>query len=401
MAAPDHDRLSQLASRLTNPQAFVGVLGDRRPDAVELLGGNPATEALPAAALRASIDGLLADGVRAAPALRYSGPRGLDELVAWLADREGVEPSRIVVTNGGLHALSLVTQVLLDAGDTVVTDDPIFPIALRVLQLTGAGALPVPVGRDGLDVGALDELLARGLRPRAVYTVADFQNPTGGVLGAAARARLVDLAERFGFVVLSDNPYRTSRFAGADEPDLPAGSDRVVRINTFSKSLGPGLRLGWLVLPPWLVQPVLNVRARTDQHPSTFTQAAILGIVRPAGAFDRILAALSALHGARAAALATALRTHLAGQVEAERPDGGFFVWARLLDPAVTLEPLHRAAAAHGTGFSRGTSFAVPGGRDHDRYLRLGFSDIPEAGIEEAVGRLAAAVSAVRDGRGA
>ncbi|GES21461.1 aspartate aminotransferase [Acrocarpospora pleiomorpha] len=394
----DGAQLSRLASRLTSPQSFVGVLGNLRRDAVELLGGNPASEALPAEALNASVHELLADPARATAALRYSGPRGLDEFVAWLAAREGIDPARIVVTNGGLHALSLVTQALLDAGDSVVTDDPIFPIALRVLQLTGAHAVPVPVGRDGLDVEALERLLAEGVRPRAVYTVADFQNPTGAVLGARARTRLVELAERFGFVVLSDNPYRTSRFAGEDVPDFPTDSDRVVRINTFAKSLGPGLRLGWLALPSWLVQPVLNIRARTDQHPSTFTQAAILGVVRPAGAFDRILADLSALHHSRATTLATSLRTHLAGHIEAERPDGGFFIWARLLDPALSLEPLHHAALAHGTNFSRGTSFAVPGGHDHDRHLRLGFSDIPDTDLEEAVTRLAAAVSTAGGG---
>jgi len=391
VAAPP--RLSTLARRLPAAVRSTGVLDPRVPDSIPLLGGNPAADALPAAELATATAEVLAEG---GPALRYSDPRGLERLRGWLAGREGVTPERIVVTNGGLHGVSLVVQALLDPGEEIVVDDPVYPTTLRVLQLADARPVPVPVGPAGLDVERLERRLADGLRPRIVYTVADFQNPTGTVLAGDARTRLVELAERYGFVVLSDNPYRISRFAGTDVPDLPAASERVVKVSTFAKSLGPGLRLGWLVLPEWLVEAVVALRTRTDQHPSSLVQAAIARLVDGTGVFEATTKRLAELHGLRANALVAALRERLGDVLEAERPDGGFFVWARLREGAPDLDALHAAAAAHGTSFSRGTSFAVPGGGEHRDRIRLGFSDLPEASLREAVDRLAAAVEEVR-----
>src|SRR5690606_35715850 len=209
--------LSALAAALTAPRGF----GDQsllspRPDAIRLLGGIPDPGALPVTELR-EVLGEVWDAGGGAASLQYSATPGLTGLRAWIAAREGVDERRVVITSGGLHGLSLTVQALVERGATVAVDNPAFPIFLRVLELVDARTLPVPVEADGIDVEHLARRLAAGERIAAVYTVPDFHNPSQGTLSAAKRAALVDLAERYGFVVIADDPYRELRFAGTDQ----------------------------------------------------------------------------------------------------------------------------------------------------------------------------------------
>lgn len=377
-------RLSELAQRLPVARRFVGVLGPRPADTIPLLGGNPALESLPASELSRAFAAALASPETS---LQYSAPDGNAALIEWLAAREGVSPSRIIITNGALHALSLVVLATTSPGDEVVVDDPVFPVFLRVLQLADARPVPAP-GGDGFDVDALEGLLVSGLRPRLVYTVPDYQNPSGTSLSGPARRKLVSLAEHYGFLVISDNPYRSTGW----QPDLPddvaVDNDVVIRVNTFSKSLGPGLRLGWLVVPEWLREPVVALRARTDQHPSTLTQAAVAQLVTEQGLYDHILGGIADEHRRRMDVLADELATRFGGQLRLNRPQGGFFLWPELTETGVSVEALHTAAVAAGTDFSRGSSFQVPGGADHAQRLRLGFSSVDRSQIPLAVSRL-------------
>jgi 2-aminoadipate transaminase len=390
--------VARRVQELAPPQGFAGVFGALPPDTISLLGGNPASDALPVAGLAAATERLFAEPARAQAALKYAGAQGQPELRAWLGHLEGVDADRIVITNGGLHALQLPVLASVDPGEPVVVDNPIYPTTLRVLELAGAQPQPIDVGPDGLDVDELERRLAAGLRPAAVYTVADFQNPSGAVLPGAARGRLVDLAERYGFLVLSDNPYRLSRFAGEAEPDFDTDSDRVVRTNTFSKTLGPGLRLGWLVLPAWLVPAVLQLRSRTDQHPSTFTQAVVGDLLSTDGAFEKVLADLRETHRERATVLDRELAARLPGVVAASRPDGGFFTWARLQDPQLSVEQVQAAAAAAGVLFAAGGGFDASGAGRHRDRIRFGYSDTRPEDIVTAVDRLTRVVGEL--GRG-
>lgn len=396
MISPDHARLSRFAGHLDVPRSFVDVLGGPSPDRIDLIGGNPATEALPGAALMAAMAAHApGDGWAS---LQYSSPRGLPALVEWIAGREGVDPDRIVVTNGALHALALVTLALVDPGDEVVVDDPVYPVFRRVLELSHARPVPIRVDDGGLDVGLLDESLRSGLRPRLVYTVPDFQNPTGACLTAPRRERLLELAEEYGFVLVSDNPYRRTRWSGAELPAIGGDSERVVHVDTFSKSLGPGLRLGWLVAPSWLTPTILALRSRTDQHPSTFVQTAVSAVVAEPGAFDRIAGRVARTHRERAETLVRALTDAVGDGLEFREPEGGFFLWATATDPAVDVAAVRTRSAGLGTSFTLGSAFAVPGGDVHDRSLRLGFSSTPAAGIPLAVERLARALRESRTG---
>ena len=196
---------------------------------------------------------LWADPTAAVAALQYSSSTGFTGLREWIARREGVDPARIVITNGGLHGLSLAVLTVIERGSTVAVDDPIFPLFLRVLELATDSVLPIQVDGDGLDVDALAARLAAGDRISAVYTVPDFHNPSQGTLSADRRQAMVDLAEQYGFWLLIDNPYRELRFAGKDQGLAPFhDSDRAIVVNTFTKTLGPGGAWGgWCCPSSW------------------------------------------------------------------------------------------------------------------------------------------------------
>lgn len=387
--------LSSLARALTEPKGF----GDQslitpRPGSIRLLGGIPAPEALPVPDIARVSAELWADPAAATAALQYSSSTGFTGLREWIARREGVDPARIVITNGGLHGLSLAVLTVIERGSTVAVDDPIFPLFLRVLELATDSVLPIPVDGNGLDVDALAVRLAAGERIGAVYTVPDFHNPSQGTLTADRRRALVALAEQYGFYLLIDNPYRELRFAGDDQGvAVFHESDRAIVVNTFTKTLGPGWRVGWLVLPEQLVATVIRLRNRLDGHSSTVTQTLIEHLVlTDAGWFDQVLEPARRLYDERASALVDALQAALPGAFRTTLPEGGLFLWPRLTDDAIDAAALAARAADHGVLYQQGAFF--PSGTDiweSSRHLRLAYGDRTPEELREAVRRLAAA----------
>lgn len=383
--------LADRVAGLRSPSAFGSVLGEVRSDAIALTGGSPALEALPREALVAATAAVLADAPRAARALDYSAHQGHAGLREWIAQREGVDASRIVISNGALHALSLTFLATVNRDDVVVVEDPAYPLVAKVLQLAEARVVAVPVDEHGLDVDELERRLDAGLRPRALYVVPDFHNPTGRVLSADRRERLVALAERYGFLVVSDNPYVELRGSGSAIADLDTASDRVVRVNTFSKTLGPGLRLGWAVLPDWVRPGFLDLRSRLDQHASSLTQE-VVGEYLATGAFDALVGAASALYRSRALTFTAALARSLGDAVEVVAPEGGVFAWPRLTDPEVSVADFARAAASEGVLVIPGEQFGVESPAAA-RHFRASFGQQDEPTLEEAAARLASAYS--------
>jgi len=250
--------------------------------------------------------------------------------------------------------------------------------------------------RAGLDVDALAWRLRSGQRIKVLYTVPDFHNPSGGVLPAAARARLVELAEEYGFVIVSDNPYREYGFVDPPEADFSADSDQVVRVGTFTKTLGPGLRLGWVVAPVWLAPHLENLRRRSDFHSSVLGQRLITELVTRPGWFDWLLTSGRALYAQRAEILGGAIRARLGGVLDFETPSGGFFLWTEIVDPTIDPAQLLQAAAAQGLILTAGRNFAATGGSSWDRRLRLAYSSPPLDHLTVAVDRLADAVTSLR-----
>lgn len=363
---------------------------------IRLVSGAPAPEALPLADFAAAAHRLLGDFGTGTAALSYGPHAGLTALREWIADRGEVDPSAVLVTNGALHGVALAFGALLEPGDTVALDDPVFPDTVRIAEQYGATVLPVRVGPAGIDVQDIADQLAAGVRIKIVYTVADFHNPSGGVLSAADRGRLVDLAEQYGFVIVSDNPYRDTTFDGSYVDDFDSRSSRVVKVGTFTKTLGAGLRLGWISGPSWLVPHLENLRRRTDFHSSLLGQELILPLLTRPGWFDGLLEQNRAVHGEKARIFAAALADRAGDRLEFTAPAGGFFVWAKLVEPALTAGRLVSAAAERQLLITSGAHFAADGGPQWDRHLRFAFSAPTVEELPVAVDRLVAALDAAR-----
>lgn len=390
-------RRPALIEAFTAPKGFGdATLRDRRADAIELLGGIPDPGVLPTEKLAAATARVLArPGV---PALQYSRTEGISPLREWIAEREGVAVDRILITNGGFHGLSLAIQAVVERGDLVAVDNPIFPLFLRGLQLSDARTLPVFVGPRGLDINHLSDQLRAGARPSALYTVPDFHNPSQGTLPGEARRELVRLAEHYGFVILADNPYRELRFAGEQESvEDFNNSDHVLHINTFTKTLGPGLRLGWTVAPEHLARDLVALRSRQDSHSSTLVQA-IIGelLTSEPGIFDATLGRARSLYRGRAKTLVSALHREAPGAFETVLPDGGLFLWPKLADAAIDPDRLAADASAEGVEYQRGSFFPSGPGTDAHRHLRLAYGDVNESRLEEAAARLGRAIARQR-----
>jgi 2-aminoadipate transaminase len=228
----------------------------------------------------------------------------------------------------------------------------------------------------------------------AAYTVPDFHNPAQVSLSAEKRKALVGLAERHGFYVIVDNPYRELRFAGQDQGVAAFnGSDRAIHVNTFTKTLGPGWRVGWLVLPEHLVEPVIRLRNRLDVHTSSVAQAIVERLVTADDQwYDGLVRDAAALYRQRAGVLVDALREYLPGTLDVKEPEGGLFLWPRLIDDRIDPAELFQRAAANGVVYHQGEFFAAPAGRRSSaRHLRFSYSDRTPDELREAVRRLSVA----------
>jgi 2-aminoadipate transaminase len=361
-----------------------------RPGVISLAGGLPAPDTFPVDELAAATARVLADEGRAA--LQYGPTAGIAPLRRWVADREGAPEATVVVTHGSQQALELVLRCMADAGDLIAVPDPAYVGALQACRLSGAELLPIPTDEEGLCVDVLADRLAAGARPRLVYVVAELDNPTGTTLPRERRQTLADLAERYGFLVVDDEPYGALRWAGTSPTSMRDLSGRVVTLGTTSKILCPGLRVGWAVAPPELAAALVLMKQAVDLQTATLTQHLAVEVLTRPGFLGSHLERLRSTYRHRAAALRQALLDHVPG-LELGPVDGGMFIWGRL--PGVDTSRLLAHAVDAGTAFVPGPAFSVAEPAP-DR-LRFSFASAIPDELREAAGRLGRAVEAVKD----
>jgi 2-aminoadipate transaminase len=326
-----------------------------------------------------------------AAALQYAATEGDPDLRAWVAAYESdatgtaIAADDVLIVTGSQQGLDLVGKALVDAGTTVAIERPGYLGAIQALGLYQPHFLPVPVDAGGLRTDVLEDQLRAGHRPALVYVVPTFQNPTGVTLDAARRRHLAGLADRYGFLVVEDDPYRELRFAGPALPPVRHFTDRAVRLGSFSKTVAPGLRIGWVVAPAWLRAGLARAKQAADLQAPTLTQRLIAGVVADEGWWSAHLADLRRRYAERAAALSASLRAELGERLAFAEPTGGMFVWGRFGDgtDAADLLPL---ALEEGVGFVPGAEFFTVE-PDH-RTVRLSFSTNPPAALADAAGRL-------------
>jgi 2-aminoadipate transaminase len=368
------------------------------PALISFAGGLPAPELFPAEELEAAATRVLRK--QGALALQYGPTEGygpLRELVARHMRRYAIEVGRdnVLITSGSQQGLDLAGKLLINPGDHVVTEDPTYLGALQAFTSYQARYLTVPIDDDGMRVDRLEEALRAG--PKFVYVLPNFHNPGGVTLSLARRRRLVDLCARYGTPILEDDPYGQLRYTGEHLPALVrldaeqhgrAGGGHqggnVLYLGTLSKTLAPGLRVGWVVAPPDVIARLTQMKQGADLHTSTFAQVVAYETAR-GGFLDRHLRRLRQAYSRRREAMLRALERHFPAGVRWTRPEGGLFLWVTLPEGLDASGLLPDALAAK-VAFVPGASFHARGGGANT--LRLNFSYSRPEVIEEGIRRL-------------
>jgi 2-aminoadipate transaminase len=322
----------------------------------------------------------------------YGTSVGYPRLRAWIAEQHGVPVEQVLVTNGSMQADAFLFEHLVRPGDDVVVERPTYDRTLLSLRERGARVHQVELQPDGIDTDALAALLegsgASGepVRAKLAHIIPNFQNPAGYTLAPAKRERLVALARAHDFVIFEDDPYVALSFSGEVLPSmLSLDAERVVYASSFSKTVCPGIRVGYLVGPPELIAAIARLATNTYISPSMVAQAIVYEFCA-SGALERSIETVRTALAKRARTLDAALRRELP-EAEFVTPQGGYFMWVTL--PSGTdVRELQQAAAERGVALVKGTDFLLEGG---ENTLRLAYSGVTPEQIEEGVARLAEA----------
>ncbi|MCP4895723.1 MAG: PLP-dependent aminotransferase family protein [bacterium] len=363
-----------------------------RPDVIVLSAGLPAPEHLPHELLGELTTELVRD---IGPALIQYGPtEGLSSLrrslSRWLLTRgHRTSPADLMILSGSQQGLDLTARVFLDPGDTVVVEAPTYIGALEVFRTARVRLLEVPTDAEGMRTDVLADLLERH-RPKLIYTLPTFQNPSGTVMSLERRRHLLELAIRHRVPVLEDDPYGELRYSGEPIPSLKAldRTGHVIHLSTFSKTLMPGLRIGYMIAPRPAMQQFVLAKQTIDLHSNTLGQWILDRILRN-DLLEPRLAVLRKVYASRRDALETALAAHRDVDISWKSPAGGFYLWCKL-PRSVERTRLVASAASAGVSFLPGwTSFAE---EPDENFVRLSFSFADEKQLEEGANRFAIAV---------
>ena len=371
------------------------------PEGVLDLGwGHPSPHLHPTEALQIASERVLSH--QSAVPLQYGAVQGYGPLLEGLAhflssqDAYGnrpVDPASLFLTAGASQGIDLATTIFAKAGDTVFVEEPTYYLIGRIFLDHGLKVVGVPTDRDGLDVDALEAMLRDGHRPRLLYVIPTYQNPTGATLTPERRHRLIQLAQRYGFTVLADEVYQLLHYGPPPPPPLATidGTDHgcVVSLGSFSKILAPGLRLGWVHASPGIVQRFVDSGVAGSGGGLSHFAAAMAQATLDLGLLQENLCNLRRIYTMRRDAVARILSTDLAGPLDFSRPDGGYFFWLTLAD-GVDADELLPIAQKAGVSYRPGTAFSsVEMFRDS---LRISFSLYDVRDLTEALSRLGQAI---------
>jgi 2-aminoadipate transaminase len=364
-----------------------------RPEVISLAGGLPDTSSFPPDTFAAVAQRIARESC--AKALQYGPTEGLGETKVCIAEvmqAEGmrVDPDDLIVTTGGQQVIDLVTKILIDPGDVIVAEAPTYPGAVPTFSSYEADVVQIDMDSDGMRIDLLEERLDQlereGRRPKFVYTVPSFQNPAGVTMSLERRRRLVEVAAEREILVLEDNPYGLLRYEGQALPPLRAldGGVYVMYLGTFSKILSPGIRLGWVVAPPPVLEKINLGKQAADLCTSTLSQLMVQAYFEEARWRDYV-ESLTEIYRARRDTMLDALAEFFPPEAEWTRPAGGLFIWATLPDFIDTTDLLARALRDN-VAFVPGEAAYLDGrGRNA---MRLNFSASDEESIREGIRRI-------------
>jgi 2-aminoadipate transaminase len=410
---PPHRRRAHTSTR--DLQRYAGLFAERttvmrssamrdlmaitaRPEVISLAGGLPDTSTFPPTSFAAQMTRIAQES--AAEALQYGPTEGFEETKDCIVEVMGaegmlVDPHDVIVTTGGQQAIDLICKTLVDPGDVVICEAPTYPGAVPVFCSYQAEVIQVECDQDGMRVDELEQLLgelhAASRRPKFVYTVPSFQNPAGVTMSLERRRRLVELARLHELLVVEDNPYGLLRYGGEALPPLYQldGGDFVIYVGTLSKILSPGIRLGWAVAPPPVMEKVVLGKQAADLCSSTLTQYFVREYFAE-GRWRQYIEGLVELYRGRRDVMLEALDEHFPAAAIWTRPEGGLFIWATLPEYIDTGDLLAKALRADVAFVPGQAAYVDERGRSS---MRLNFSGVDEDEIREGIRRIGTVVA--------
>jgi len=376
----------------------------QRPEVISFAGGLPAPDVFPVARFQEACRQVLEQ--HGSQALQYSTTEGflpLREMIAKNLQRYGIlaTPDNVLLTSGSQQALDLIAKLLINRGDRVLVEAPTYLGALQAFNVFGPDYVPVPTDDDGLRTDMLEDALRAG--PKFMYILPNFQNPSGVTLSLQRREELVYLSDKYGVPIVEDDPYGQLRYEGQHLPPLVV-LDRenlrrdegytlgnVIYLSTFSKTLAPGLRLGWIVAPQEVVAKLVQLKQGADLHTSTFVQMVAYEVAQD-GFIDEHVKLIRQVYGERRDVMLEALEKFFPHEVTWTRPHGGLFLWVTMPEGA-DCDELLKEAIRQDVAFVPGNCF-FPKEGEGLRNFRLNFSNATTEQIREGIRRLSIAVKA-------
>lgn len=369
----------------------------QQPDVISFAGGLPAPELFPIREFKEACAYILEhDGARA---LQYGPTDGYAPLKEFLVEKMqkyGVpaEMENVLITNGSQQALDLIGKVFINRGDVIVTEAPTYLGALQAWNLFGPRYVTVPSDDDGMQVDKLEEVLKRE-KVKFIYILPNFHNPAGVTLSEERRYRLVEIAGKYGVPIVEDDPYGELRFEGRDlVPIIVLHKENVIYLSTFSKTLAPGIRIGWVTAPGRVIDRLIMAKQAADLHTSTFVQMVANDICQR-GILKRHVQIIRKVYKERRDVMLAAMEEFFPAGVTWTRPQGGMFLWVRLPEK-VDAAKLLRVALEEKVAFVPGAAF-FPNGGGHNT-MRLNFSNASPEMIREGIRRLGRAIAREIDG---
>jgi len=396
----------QFADRLNNVETsaireLFKLLG--KPGIISFAGGFPDSALFDVEGIREATNAALNQDPGSS--LQYGATEGYnplrEQLAAFMQGKGAtVSPDQLIVTTGSQQALDLLGKTMISPGDKVIVEGPTFLATIQCFRLYGAELITAPVDGQGVQTDVLEALIAEH-KPKLVYLIPTFGNPSGATLSLGRRKKVLELAVKYNTLVVEDDPYGDLYFGKAPPPSLlalsktvPGSRELLAHCGSLSKVLSPGLRVGWMIAPPELLAKATMCKQFSDAHTSTFAQATAAQYLQ-AGRMPATLAKVRAVYAERAHTMCDALHRELGNAIEFVAPKGGLFVWARLTGADGQLangNELAKRAIDKGVAFVPGTPFYASH-PDHAT-LRLSFATVGPDKIVEGVGRLAAALKA-------
>lgn len=359
------------------------------PGVISFAGGLPAPEMFPLGELRKAFNAVMGEGD--ATVLQYSTTEGylpLRQHIAAAMVEKGVsaEPEKILLTNGSQQALDLLAKVFIDPGDTVMVENPSYLGAIQVFRSYQAKFVAVPTDEGGVVVEALEKAIGEK-RPKLIYLTPTFKNPTGVTMGLERRKAVADLLEKHQIPLIEDDPYGELRYDGIAVPPIKSfdKSGRFIYLSTFSKTVAPGLRLGWVVAQGDLMTKLVLAKQGTDLHTGTLVQRAVHHYLKHSDVNGHI-GAIELEYGRRRDEMLEAMEQKFPSSVNWTKPQGGMFIWVTL-PPALNATLMLKEAVSQKVAYVPGAPF-FPGDDGHN-FLRLNFSNSTPAQIQEGIDRLA------------